>query len=269
MKLKKLLLLIPILLICLGLTACGDNKKNTLTVGASPMPHSEILQHIKPELKKEGINLKIVTFQDYMLPNKSLKNGDIDANYFQHDPFLQEWNQKNHSNLINDGAIHLEPLAIYSKKYASLEKLPNHATILVSNSVSDYGRVLQILKSHHLITLNKGVDIKKATFKDVKTNKKHLKFKTGYEPKLMPQLFNNKQGDAVVINSNYAVQAHLNPARDAIAEEGSNSPYSNIIAIRPSEKNNWKIKKLIKVLKSKKTQEWIKNRYKGSVLPAN
>ncbi|MBF7114708.1 MetQ/NlpA family ABC transporter substrate-binding protein [Pediococcus pentosaceus] len=269
MKKSRVLTALTIAATAVVLAACGSTAKKTttVTIGASPTPHAEILKHIQPELKKEGVNLKIKQFQDYVLPNKALASKDIDANYFQHTPFLKEWNAKNKGNLISAGSIHLEPIAVYSKKYKSLKDLPKNATVLVSNNVADYGRVLEIFKDDGLITLKKGTDSMNANFKDIATNKKNIKFKTGYEPKLMPQLYNNKQGDAEVINSNYAVQAKLSPAKDAIAVEKSSSPYSNIVAIRPDEKNNKALKKVIKALKSKSTQSWIKKHFKGSVEP--
>lgn len=118
----------------------------TLTVGASSSPHAKILEHVKPELKKEGINLKIKVFNDYILPNKALANKELDANYFQHTPFLTNWNKKNSGTLINAGGVHLEPIGVYSKKYKNLKDLPKNATVYVSSNVADYGRVLQIFK---------------------------------------------------------------------------------------------------------------------------
>ncbi|WP_282709286.1 MetQ/NlpA family ABC transporter substrate-binding protein [Ligilactobacillus sp. Marseille-Q7487] len=252
---------------CLFFTAPKANADTTLTVGASSTPHAKILEHIKPKLKKQGINLKIKVFDDYILPNKALANKELDANYFQHTPFLEEWNKKNDGNLVSAGAVHLEPIGVYSKDYKSLKKLPKNATILVSNSVSDYGRVLQIFKDAGLITLKKGTNIETANFDDIKTNKKHLKFKHTYEAKLMPKLYEANEGDATVINANYAVQAGLNPTKDAIALEKDTSPYANIVAVRKGDEKNPAIKKLMKALRSKSTQAWIKKEYKGAVLP--
>ncbi|WP_353990130.1 MetQ/NlpA family ABC transporter substrate-binding protein [Pediococcus argentinicus] len=270
MKKNKIITAITVTATVLLLAACGKSSSNNakdLTVGASPDPQSKILKHVQPELKKEGVNLKVKVFQDYVLPNKALQSKDIDANYFQHIPFLDQWNKKNDGNLKNAGAVHLEPIAVYSKKYKSLKDLPKNATVLVSSNTPDYGRVLQIFKDAGLITLKKGTDITSANFSAIDQNKKNIKFKTGYEPKLMPQFYKNKQGDAEVINANYAVQAGLNPVKDSIAIEKSSSPYANIIAIRPDEKNNKAIKKLVKVLQSKSTQDWIKKEYHGAVLP--
>ena len=257
--------------LALLLTACGktsDGKtETTLTVGASNIPHSQILQHVKPELKKEGINLKVVTFQDYVMPNKALVSKELDANYFQHGPFLKQWNKDNHQDLVNVGNIHLEPIGIYSKKVKNLKDLKNNSTILVSNNTADYGRVLQLFKDAGLITVKTGVDITTANFNDIASNPKHLKFKYNYEPKLMAQIYQNGEGDAVVINSNYAVQSGLDPRKDAIALEKDTSPYANIIAVRKADKNKPAIKKLVKALKSKDTQDWINQKYKGAVLP--
>lgn len=240
----------------------------TLTVGASSSPHAKILEHVKPELKKEGINLKIKVFNDYILPNKALANKELDANYFQHTPFLTNWNKKNSGTLINAGGVHLEPIGVYSKKYKNLKDLPKNATVYVSSNVADYGRVLQIFKDAGLITLKKGTDLTNATFDDIKTNKKNIQFKHTFEAKLMPKLYEANEADATVINANYAVQAGINPAKTAIALEKKSSPYVNIIAVRKGDKNKKAIKKLVKVLQSKSTQKWIEKEFDGAVLPA-
>ncbi|MCP0887890.1 methionine ABC transporter substrate-binding protein [Ligilactobacillus sp. WILCCON 0076] len=240
----------------------------TLTVGASANPHAIILNHVKSQLKKEGINLKVKVYDDYIMPNKALANGDIDANYFQHIPFLDQWNKKNNGTLISAGKVHLEPIAVYSKKYKSLKALPNGAKIYVSSNTADYGRILKLFKDAGLITLKKGTKITTATFDDIKTNKKNLKFVHTFEAKLMPKLYASNEAAATVINANYAVQAGLNPTKDSIAREKSTSEYANIVAIRKSEKNNKAIKKLMAALQSKSTQNWIKKHFKGAILPA-
>lgn len=243
------------------------NADTTITVGASAAPHAEILRHVQPQLKKEGVNLKIKVFDDYIMPNKALANGEIDANYFQHIPFLKDWNKKNHGTLVDAGDIHLEPIGIYSKKYKSLKKLPKNAKVYVSSNVSDYGRVLKLFKDAGLITLKKGTKLETATFNDIKTNKRNITFKHTFEAKLMPKLYESNEADATVINSNYAVQAGLKPTKDAIALEKKSSPYANLIAVQKGDQKKPAIKKLVKVLKSKSTQKWINNKYKGAVLP--
>ncbi|KRM57664.1 hypothetical protein C5L31_001352 [Secundilactobacillus malefermentans] len=271
MKKKWIAGLTSIVAVSLLLVGCGKSsstKETTITVGASNIPHSEILKHVQPELKKEGVNLKIKVFQDYVLPNKDLANKDLDANYFQHIPFLKNWNKQNNGTLVSAGNVHLEPIGAYSKKYKSLKAIPSGSTILVSNNVADYGRVLTILRDAGLVTLKSGTDITTATFKDIKDNKKNLKFKTDLEPKLMPQFYNNKEGAAVFINANYAVQAGLDPTKDSIALEKNSSPYVNIVAVRKGDTKKPAIKKLMKALQSKGTQQWITKKYKGAVVPA-
>lgn len=162
----------------------------------------------------------------------------------------------------------MEPIGVYSKKYKSLKDLPKGATVNVSSNVSDYGRILTIFKDAGLITLKKGTNIETANFNDIATNKKHLKFKHSFEAKLMPRLYKEGKDAAYVINANYAVQAGLNPSKDAIALEKKSSPYANIIAVRKADKNKPAIKKLVKALESKDTQNWIKKEFKGGVLPA-
>lgn len=265
MKKKWLAGLATIAAGALLLAGCGQKKETTLTVGASATPQAEILRHVQPQLKKEGVDLQVKTFQDYVLPNKELASGDLDANYFQHKPFLDNWNKKNHGTLVSAGNVHLEPIGFYSKKYKSLKDLPDGATILVSNNVADYGRVLKILQDEGLVTLKPGTKLESATFDDIQTNKKNLKFKHDLEPKLMTQFYKRGEGDAVVINANYAVQAGLNPQKDAIALEKNTSPYANLVAVRKGDQNKPAVKKLIKALQSKSTQQWINKHYKGGV----
>ena len=270
MKKKWIAGLASVAAVALLLVGCGKSsstKETTLTVGASNIPHAQILKHVQPQLKKEGINLKIKVFQDSVWPNKELASKNLDANYFQHTPFLNNWNKENNGTLVSAGKVHLEPIGIYSKKYKSLKDLPNGATVLVSNNVSDYGRVLTLFKDAGLITLKKGTDITTAKFSDIQDNKRNIKFKTDLEPKLMPQFYQKGEGDAVVINANYAEQAKLNPTKDAIALEKNSSPYANIVAVRKGDKNKPAIKKLMKALQSKSTQQWISKHYKGAVVP--
>lgn len=272
MQKKRILGLLAIAATAFLLVGCGkssssSSKTTTITVGASAVPHAQILKHIQPELKKEGVNLKIKVFQDYVLPNKALASKELDANYFQHVPFLDNWNKENNGTLVSAGTVHLEPIGVFSKKVKNLKNLKEGATVLVSSNVADYGRVLTLFKDAGLITLKKGTDITSANFNDIATNKKHLVFKHSYEAKLMPQFYKNNEGDAVVINANYAVQAGLDPRKDAIALEKSDSPYANIVAVRKGDKNKPAIKKLMKALRSKSTQTWIKKHYKGAILP--
>jgi D-methionine transport system substrate-binding protein len=254
------------------LAACGGDSESSgdskeLVVGASNTPHAEILEKVKPLLEEQGINLEIETYQDYILPNKDLESGDLDANYFQHIPYLESQIADNGYDFVNAGEIHIEPIGVYSKKYKSLEELPEGATILISNSVADHGRVLSMLEAEGLIKLADGVDKTTAEVKDIVENPKNLEFDAEYEAALLVQLYENEEGDAVLINSNYAIDAGLNPLEDSIAIEKSDSPYVNIIAVQAGNEDNKEIKALVEVLKSKEIQDFILEEWGGSVVP--
>lgn len=254
------------------LAACGGDGESSgdskeLVVGASNTPHAEILEKVKPLLEEQGINLEIETYQDYILPNKDLESGDLDANYFQHIPYLESQIADNGYDFVNAGEIHIEPIGVYSKKYKSLEELPEGATILISNSVADHGRVLSMLEAEGLIKLADGVDKTTAEVKDIVENPKNLEFDAEYEAALLVQLYQNEEGDAVLINSNYAIDAGLNPLEDSIAIENSDSPYVNIIAVQAGNEDNKEIKALVEALKSKEIQDFILEEWGGSVVP--
>lgn len=279
---KRWLGVILALSLVLALAACGSststntasdsstkNGLTTLVVGASPVPHAEILEQAKPLLKAKGINLVIKIFNDYVLPNKALASGELDANYFQHLPYLEQQMKDNPSyHFVNAGGVHIEPIGIYSKKYKSLKDLPNGAHIIMSNSVSDQGRLLSLLEANGLIKLKSGIDKTKATIKDIVSNPKNLNIDANYDPSLLPQIYKNGEGDAVLINSNFALGAGLNPMKDAIALENSKSPFVNIIVVRKGDENKPAIKTLVQVLQSKQIQDWIIQKYKGAVVPA-
>ena len=169
---------------------------------------------------------------------------------------------------LNAGGIHIEPIGLYSKKYGSIEELPEGATILMSNSVADHGRILAMLEAKGLIKLADGIDKTKAEVKDIVENEKNLEFDANYESALMVQLYENEEGDAVLINSNYAIDAGLNPLEDSIAiEESDESPYVNIIAVNSGDEDNKEIKALVEALKSKEIQDFILSEWGGSVVP--
>ncbi|ARP44007.1 MULTISPECIES: MetQ/NlpA family ABC transporter substrate-binding protein [Geobacillus] len=264
-----------------ALAACGGNKDENaaggdkggelvkLKVGASNVPHAEILEQAKPLLEEKGIDLEIITFQDYILPNKALADKDIDANYFQHIPYLEAQMEEHGYNFVNVGGIHIEPIGLYSKKYKSVEELPNGATIIMSNSVADHGRILSMLQEKGLIKLKEGVDKTRATVNDIVENPKKLKFKADVDAGLLPQVYQNGEGDAVLINANYALDAGLDPAKDPIAVESpKDNPYVNIVAVRKGDENRKEIKTLVEVLQSKEIQDFITEQYKGAVIPA-
>jgi D-methionine transport system substrate-binding protein len=276
---KKWISALFAIVLVLALAACGGNnnadggkkegESTKLVVGASNVPHAEILEKAQPILKEKGIDLEIVKFQDYVLPNKALADKEIDANYFQHIPYLEAQKKEHGYDFVNAGGIHIEPIGVYSKKYKSLEELPDGATIIMSNSVADHGRILSMLQEKGLIKLKEGIDKTKATIKDIVENPKHLKFKADVEAGLLPQIYKNGEGDAVLINANYALDAGLDPAKDPIAVESpKDNPYVNIIAVRKGDENRKEIKTLVEVLQSKEIQDFIKKEYKGAVIPA-
>ncbi|MEI5907861.1 MetQ/NlpA family ABC transporter substrate-binding protein [Bacillus spongiae] len=255
----------------LTLAACGngDEAENKIVVGASNVPHAEILEKAVPLLEEKGYELEIETYQDYILPNQDLDNGDLDANYFQHIPYLELEIADKGYDFVNAGGIHIEPIGVYSTKYNSLEELPEGAVILLSSAVPDHGRILTMLEAEGLITLSEDVEKTAATIDDIVENPKNLEFDYEYEAALLPELFKNGEGDAVLINSNYALDAGLNPIEDSIAIENSESPYVNIVAVNSENKENEGIKALVDVLHSQEIQDYILEEWGGSVVPVS
>ena len=246
-----------------------STETTKLTVGASSTPHAEILEQVAPLLLEEGIELEIITFQDFILPNRTLTEGELDANYFQHIPYLDEYNAQNGTDIVNVGGIHIEPIGIYSKNYTSLDELPEGATIILSNSVADHGRMLSLLQTEGLIKISDDVEASVATIEDIVENPKNLVFKADVDPGLLVTVYNSGEGDAVLINTNFALDGGLNPMEDAIALEGSESPYVNIIACNAGDENREDIKKLVEVLRSEEIQQFIIDTYEGSVVPVS
>lgn len=287
---KKLLLLFTTLFVVFALAACGggnkqeeateENQEGTaeqseatesveLVVGASNVPHAEILEAAQPLLADKGIELKIVPFQDYILPNKALNDNEIDANYFQHVPYLEAQKAEFGYDFANAGGIHIEPIGVYSQNYKSLDELPEGAKIIMSNSIPDHGRILSMLEEKGLITLKEGIEKTTATLDDIVENKKNLEFVADVEAGLLPQVYNNGEGDAALINANYALDAGLDPAKDPIAVESpENNPYVNLIAVRSGDENREEIKTLVEVLQSEEIANFINETYKGAVIPA-
>ncbi|HWK24639.1 MAG TPA: MetQ/NlpA family ABC transporter substrate-binding protein [Ureibacillus sp.] len=282
---KKLLSFLLLSVVVLALAACGADKeeststtddgksaseeKTTIKIGASHTPHAVILEKAKDILAKEDIDLEIEEYQDYILPNEDLANGDLDANYFQHIPYLEQKVAEEGYDIVNAGGIHIEPIGIYSKKYKSLDELPDGATILISSSIPDHGRILSLLEAKGLIKLADGIDKTTATIDDIVENPKNLKIEPSDAPEMMVTYYENDEGDAVVINSNFAIDAGINPIEDSIAIEGSESPYVNIIAVRSEDKENEAIKRLVEVLHSDEIQQFIIDEWGGSVVPVN
>lgn len=274
---KKFISIALVLVLTVVLVACGNNDSKSsdnkddkkIVVGASPAPHAEILEEAKPLLKKEGYDLEIKTINDYTTPNKLLDAGELDANFFQHTPYLDTEKKEKGYKVESAGNVHLEPMAVYSQKHKSLKDLPKGAEIFVSNNPAEQGRFLKFFVDEGLIKIKKGVKIQDATFKDIEENKKDLKFNNKQAAEFLPKTYQNNEGDAVIINSNFAIEQKLNPQKDSIAvEKADNNPYANLIAVQEGHKNDEKIKALMKVLRSDDIKKFINDKYDGAVTPA-
>mgnify|MGYP000589018731 CR=1 FL=1 len=289
---KKLLALTLALVLCLGLAACGggtstDTDTNadtssdadtngdatangetiTLTVGATPNPHAEILAQVKDDLAAEGIDLVVKEYSDYVVPNTAVEEGDLDANYFQHTPYMEKFNEENGTHLVSVGKIHYEPMGIYPGLTKTLEELPDGATIAVPNDATNEARALQLLAAQGLIEIDPEAGLN-ATPKDITSNPKNLEIKE-LEAAMIPNTL--EEYDLNVINSNYALQGGLNPAEDALVSEDTNSDsaqtYANIVAVKAGHENDPAIVALVDALHSEEIQEFINTTYAGSVLP--
>ncbi|AJO19877.1 Methionine-binding lipoprotein MetQ [Bacillus paralicheniformis] len=257
-----------VLAACGSSSSEGDKDSKVITVGATPTPHAEILEEAKPLLKEKGYELKIKNFTDYKLINKALATKDLDANYFQHVPYLeQEMKENKDYDLVNVGAVHLEPFGIYSKKYKSLKDLPDGAKIIMSNNAAEQGRMLAMLENAGLIKLKSGIEKVDATVKDITENKKKLKIKNDVAPEMTAKAYEANEADAVFINVNYAIQNKLNPKTDSIElESPKDNPYANIIAVRKGDEDSDKVKALMDVLRSDDIKKFIDKKYEGSVI---
>ncbi|AGZ26222.1 MULTISPECIES: MetQ/NlpA family ABC transporter substrate-binding protein [Staphylococcus] len=267
---KKILGILLLLSLTVALAACGgkDDDK-TIKVGASPAPHAEILEKAKPLLEKKGYKLDIQTINDYTTPNKLLDKGELDANFFQHTPYLKTESNEKGYKIESAGDVELEPMAVYSKKYKSLKDLPKGATVYVSNNPAEQGRFLKFFVDEGLIKIKKGVKIEDAKFSDITENKKDIKFNNKQSAEFLPKIYQKQDADAVIINSNYAIDQKLNPKKDSIAyEKAKDNPYANLIAVKDGHKDDKKIKALMKVLRSKEIKDYINKKYDGAVVPA-
>lgn len=255
---KKTLIIAVLVLMCAALFAGGKKDKgNVLTVGATPEPHASMLNLVKDDLAAQGITLEIVEFTDYVTPNKALEDGQIDANFFQHIPYMDSQNAEMGYHLVNAGGIHIEPIALYSQKVTSLAALPDGATIAIPNDPTNEGRALLLLQSAGLITLNPAAGIE-ATPLDITSNSKNLKF-SEIEAASLPRVLGDV--DAAIINGNYAIPAGLSAAKDGLFVEGADSPYVNIITVKAGNENDPKVQALVKALKSDEIKNYITTTY--------
>ena len=277
-KLKKALALALTGAVIIGAFAgCGakkdsssDTKKEEtkkIVIGASPSPHADILKVAKKELKKEGYELEIKEYSDYVQPNTALESGDLDANYFQHKPYLDDFNKKKKTHLVSAGMIHYEPFGIFPGKTKTLKDLKKGATVAVPNDTTNEARALLLLQDQGLIKLKDGAGLT-ATKKDIVENKKDLAIKE-IEAAQIPRSL--KDVDIAVVNGNYPLQAGLKVNKDALATEDADSvgakTYGNIVAVKKGNEKLAATKALIKALKSDTVKKYINDKYDGAVVP--
>ncbi|MGA5731150.1 MetQ/NlpA family ABC transporter substrate-binding protein [Streptomyces seoulensis] len=257
----------------LGLSACGSGKDSgstdtsgPLIVAASPTPHAEILNFVQKNLaKKAGLDLQVKEFTDYITPNTATQDGSVGANYFQNQPYLDDFNKKRGTDIVPVVTVHLEPLGLYSHKVKKADELKSGATVAVPNDAVNEARALKLLAANKLITLKDGVG-SEATPADITKNPKNLKFKE-VEAAQTPRSLDDV--DAAVVNGNYAISSGLKPAKDAIVlESAKNSPYGNFLAVKKGNENDPRVKKLAKLLTSPEVKKFIQDKYQGSVIPS-
>ncbi|MDS1029000.1 MetQ/NlpA family ABC transporter substrate-binding protein [Bacillota bacterium LX-D] len=275
---KKALAIVLVLGLTIGLLAgCGAQKENAgegqtkstgkLVIGATPVPHAEILEKAKEMLAKKNIELDIKVFTDYVTPNTALAEKSLDANYFQHLPYLEDFNKQNNTDLVSTAAIHYEPMGLYSKKIKALTELKAGDKIAVPNDVTNEARALLLLQDNGILKLKDPNNLK-ATKKDIaeyKVKVEIVELEAAQISRTLPDV------TAAVINGNYAIDAKLNPSKDAIVTEGQTSlaakTYANIVVVRKGDENRPEIKALDEVLKSPEMKKFIEEKYQGSVLP--
>ncbi|KFF97303.1 MetQ/NlpA family ABC transporter substrate-binding protein [Streptomyces europaeiscabiei] len=258
----------------LGLTACGADKADSasdtsgpLVVAASPTPHADILNFVKDNLAKDaGLELEVKEFSDYVLQNPATEDGSVDANYFQNQPYLDDYNKKNGTDIVPVVTVHLEPLGLYSNKVKSADALKSGATVAVPNDTVNEARALKLLDASGIITLKDGVGTD-ATPADIAENPKKLQFKE-LEAAQTPRSLDDV--DAAVINGNYALEADLSPADDALAvEPAKDNPNGNFLAVNKGDEDDPRVKKLAKLLTSDEVRKFIEDKWSnGSVIPS-
>ena len=269
---KKRILLLITAIIMVTLVSCSKGKK--VTVAVSVTPHSEVLEFIKPKMKEKGYDLEIMIVKDVVTANMALKEDSIDANYIQHRGTLERFNKEQNANFVEVTGVHLEPFGMYSKKVKNAADLPQNAEIILPNSPANQGRAFKLLSDAGVLKFKDGVKVETTTLQEfdkvIAANPKNLKFKA-VQPSLLPQLYTQGEGDAIFINANFAIQAKLNPLKDAILVEDvkNSSRYVNILVTKKGKESDEGIKILAELLRSAETKKFIEDKYKGQVIPAN
>jgi D-methionine transport system substrate-binding protein len=252
------------LLVAAAAFAALSAQAESLSVAATAVPHAEILEFVKPALAADGVELEIKVFTDYVQPNVQVAEKRLDANFFQHQPYLDEFNKSRGTELVAVAGVHVEPFGAYSSKFNSLDALPEGAQVVIPNDATNGGRALLLLQKAGVITLKDASNIL-ATPKDIAANPKGIKVRE-LEAATLPRVLN--QVDLALINTNYALEAGLNPTQDALAIEGSDSPYVNILVARADNKDGAALQKLVKALNSAEVKAFIEDKYQGAVVPA-
>lgn len=253
------------LVIALGAVAFGAGvQAETLSVAATPVPHAELLEFVKPDLAAQGVELDIKVFTDYVQPNQQVIDGQIDSNFFQHQPYLDSFNKEHGSDLVSVGLVHVEPFGAYSQKIEDVSELKDGALVALPNDPSNGARALLLLQREGLIQLKDPSNIL-ATARDIADNPKKLKFReleAATLPRILPDV------DLALINTNYALEAGLNPTEDALFIEDKESPYANLVATTAAKRDDAALAKLVQALQTDKVREHILERYKGAIVPA-
>lgn len=242
----------------------GAQTNDVLKIGATAIPHAELLDHIKPTMKEKGIDLEVTIFSDYVTPNTALTEGSIDANFFQHKPYMDNMKAEKNLDLEHVANIHIEPMGIYSQKIKSLDELTDGATVSIPNDPTNGGRALMLLEKSGLIKLKDSTNLN-STPNDVVENAKNLNI-TAMDAAQLPRTLQDV--DISVINSNYALEGGLNPVKDSIFTEPKDSPYANIIATRAGLVYDLRIKTLVETLQSDDVKKFIEEKYQGAIIPA-
>ena len=248
-----------------ALLAFGSaHAADRLLVAATAVPHAEMLEFLKPTLAKEGVDLEIKVFTDYVQPNTQVAGKKFDANFFQHKPYLDEFNKTKNTNLVSVVGVHIEPFGAYSQKIKTIAELKEGGTVAIPNDPTNGGRALLLMQKNGLIKLKEGSGLT-ATPRDIVENPKKLIVKE-LEAAMLPRLLH--QFDLALINTNYALAAKLNPTKDALFIEGSDSPYVNILVARPDNAHSPAMKKLSAALTSAEIRRFLEEKYKGAIVPA-
>ncbi|WP_166268788.1 MetQ/NlpA family ABC transporter substrate-binding protein [Marinobacter caseinilyticus] len=258
MKITKILVALA------AFTAFSAQAADKLSIAATAVPHAEILKFIKPALAENGVDLKIKVFTDYVQPNVQVSQSQMDANFFQHQPYLTEFNAGRGTSLVSVVGVHVEPFGAYSSKIQSLDELEDGAKVAIPNDPTNGGRALLLLQKAGLITLKDSSKIT-ATPRDIAENPKSIEF-FELEAATLPRVLD--QVAVALINTNYALEAGLNPTKDALIIEGPDSPYVNILVAREDNKDSAAMKKLAEALTSEDVKTFIQTQYKGAVVPA-